>query len=28
MASKISKVHSLEDMQKRYATGSLDPQVK
>jgi fructose-bisphosphate aldolase class II len=28
MASKITKVHSLEDMQKRYATGSLDPQVK
>ena len=28
MASKITKIHTLEDMQKRYATGSLDPQVK
>ena len=28
MASKISKVFSLEDMQKRYAKGDLDPQVK
>jgi fructose-bisphosphate aldolase class II len=28
MASKISKIHSLEDMQKRYAKGDLDPQVK
>ena len=27
-ASKISKIHSLEDMQKRYAAGKLDPQVK
>ena len=28
MASKMGKIHTLEDMQKRYATGSLDPQVK
>lgn len=27
-ASKITKVFSLDEMQKRYATGSLDPQVK
>jgi fructose-bisphosphate aldolase, class II len=28
MASKIGKIHTLEDMQKRYAKGDLDPQVK
>jgi len=27
MASKITKVYSLEDMQKRYDKGELDPRV-